>query len=821
MGKVRQAERRFIRFNVPERHGFPAIADNENLPGLGRPGERALRIRIPAPAQAVDKSAAVFAGWMAEEADHGRRLLVAPVLIGIGSVCWFSSPFGISAFVIAAMVLAAFLAALWFRTRQRQLAHGFAALALLCVGGLFAAFETERAATTLLDMPVTTVIHGQVEAVEAAGEGRWRYLVTLTATDRRQLALMPEQVSLLARSHGQPLALGEGITGRARLSPPSGPALPGLNDFGFSAYFSGIGANGHFYGAPQREHTAGEPGLWLKGRLLIADWRARIGNRIRSGIGGDAGAFAAALVTNEQRAISGPTIEALRQSGLAHIIAISGMNMVLAAGLFFVGLRAAFSLLPEVAQRFPVKKWAAAGAILGISAYYMISGFAVSAERAYLMTLIMLAAVLIDRPAISLRNVALSAILILAISPSQILGPGFQMSYAGTIGLVAGYELWARWQKRASSRRVFPLPGWLETILGYGAGVVMTSLIGGASTLLFSAEHFQRLPAYGLVANILSAPILSFVVMPAGMLALLLMPFGLEFGPLKVMGYGLDIVISIGKMVAGWGGELLTGPLSPGVTGALTLSLLLLAISRSRLRLAGLILSALFAACLFLPGPGRPDLVISEDGTLAAFVGQKSLSPSSDRPSIFLFDQWQRALERRQTDPPQYLKPTPDLRRDSADDRYRPLSDDEEVRERAFLQSAADAIAPGHFACKRHDWCLGKHRSGSLILIVENGIYAGTGCDVADIVVARTGPSFQACRSGALLISREMLRRTGALALTFSNGQRLPEIRSAFHGEDRPWTAFRHYDWRSDSLKSEIPEQLAALIKDWRRKPDQ
>lgn len=756
-----------------------------------------------------------------QEAAHGRRMLAAPVLIGIGAIGWFSSFENPSFFALALIFLATAFAMIRLRNRQRALAHLCAALALVSAGALLAAFETWRADTILLDVPVTTVIHGEVEAVEAAGEGRWRYLVSLAKTETPHLDRLPQQVSLLARHAGKPIDLGDGITGRVRLSPPSGPALPGLNDFGFSAYFSGIGANGYFYGAPEHERSSVEPGLWLHGKRWIAALRARIGDRIRGAIGGDAGAFAAALVTNEQRAISASAIEALRQSGLAHIIAISGMNMVLAAGLFFVGLRAAFSLLPGIVQQYPVKKWAAAGAILGISAYYMISGFAVSAGRAYLMMLIMLAAVMIDRPAISLRNVALSALVILAISPSQLLGAGFQMSYAGTIGLVAGFEFWARWQDRRGTRRMFPLPGWLEIMLGYLAGVVMTSLIGGASTLLFSAEHFQRLPAYGLVANVLSAPILSFIVMPAGMVALILMPLGLETLPLKAMGYGLDLVIGIGKMVSGWGGELLTGPLAPGLTGALTLSLLLLAVSRSRLRLVGLAASAVLTGCLFLPDAPKPDLVISEDGRLAAFVRDEGLSPSSDRPSTFLFDQWQRALERREVLTPLFLTPWPDQRTDSADDRYRPLTDEEAQLERAFMQSVADVIASRYFACKPHDWCLGKHPSGSVILVVENGIYAGPGCDVADIVIARTGPSFQACRSGALLISREMLRRTGSLAIAFSTGRAKPEIRSAFQGDERPWTEYRSHDWRSGRSQADIPERLAALIRDWRRKPDQ
>lgn len=118
--------------------------------------------------------------------------------------------------------------------------------------------------------------------------------------------------------------------------------------------------------------------------------------------------------------------------------------MALSAGIFFVGLRQLLSLLPSIVQAYPTKRIAAAGALVALTTYYMISGFAVSAERAFIMMAIMLAAVFFDRPSISLRDIALSAWVILLLSPSEALGPSFQMSFAATLALVPGYAIWSR-----------------------------------------------------------------------------------------------------------------------------------------------------------------------------------------------------------------------------------------------------------------------------------------------------------------------------------------------------------------------------------------
>ena len=471
---------------------LPVALNREDEPGgerLAAPGPRLRHI--------VDRVGRFVRMSVAEETDFGHLFYSVPVFMGLGSILWFHAAETPSAVYIALVFLLVSLGALRLRYRRPIIAAQLAGLALLCLGALLAAWETARIDTIVIDSPVTTTVTGVVMGREAVAGGRWRYVVDVYGTEKPRLKRSPTRVTLSAPGGKSPLALGATVKGRARLMPPSGPALVGLNDFGFDAYFAGNGAIGFFYGVPEAIAKTDEAShtLYQRLRLGLEDLRTRISARIRDVLPGDTGAFAASMVTDDRRAISKDTTEALRLAGLSHIVAISGLNMALASGIFFVGIRALLSLSQEVAHRFPVKKIAAAGAFITVTGYYLISGFAVSAERAYLMMAIMLTAAICGRPAISLRNIALSAILIILLSPSAILGPGFQMSYAATLALVAGYAVW---QRRGEGGAPAALPSFLKPFAlawTFIAGVFVTSLIGGASTMLFSIEHFHRVVA--------------------------------------------------------------------------------------------------------------------------------------------------------------------------------------------------------------------------------------------------------------------------------------------------------------------------------------
>ncbi|MGL3605566.1 ComEC/Rec2 family competence protein [Rhizobium sp. G187] len=754
-----------------------------------------------------------------EEARHGHLFLFVPVWLGLGAVIWFLAPAPPSTVMLSALLAVCLCGAIVRRASELHRAM-FLSLALMAAGMLLAGWETHRAGTTILDQPVVTIATGIVERREAGSGAEWRYVVRLTATAEPTIRRRPERVSLLARSRHEPVAIGAVITGRVRLSPPSGPALPGMNDFAFQSYYAGIGAVGFFLGPPASAGLDPEArNGWLQRfDKALFSFRDRISSRIRDVLPGDTGAFAASIITGERRSMSPEATEALRVSGLAHITAISGLNMALAAGIFFVGLRATLSLLPVIAQRVPIKKLAAGGALVATTGYVLISGYQISALRAYLMTAIMLTAVLLDRPAISLRNFALAAIGMLVVQPSSVMGPSFQMSFAATAALIAGYAGWT-----AKPPPLLPrgrsLPARFVAAAGkFAGGTLATSLIGGMATAIFSISHFHRLSTHGLEANLAAMPLISVVVMPAGFVAMLLMPFGLDAPFLWVMGAGLDLVMVVAHTVAAWGDGYVFPRQPAWFIAGTVLGLLLLTLLRTRLRLVGACLFIVTAALAWLAPLEKPsNLFVSEDGRLVAFfvdTDRGILATNKKKPPAFLFDQWRPVLDVDTVAVPieADVPPLPERAAWSPDtvqsgdvkdsSRQGPprqeLSDTDQREAAKIFTELVRKATPKAFTCLKGA-CVAKFSTRTLMTLDRPDLL-GAACDTADIVILASRSRMSQCRSGTILFTESTLRMSGALEIEIAPGRGKKssiQVRAAFDGLPRPWTAHRLYDWRT------------------------
>lgn len=777
----------------------------------------------PPPQWSVRKLRHAIGHCVEQELSHRQDFLFLPVFIAAGAALWFCLSATPSRWFLIFVALGISALAAAFFHRPGPVAGVFKIMALVAIGMLLADVEARRAGTIILDTPVTTTITGTVERRELDAKGSWRYVVALDETSGPRLSRPPQKVSLVSRGRYGAMPIGGVITGKARLSPPSGPALPGLNDFAFASYFNGIGATGFFYGAPKTLPDKPQAKTWMEAAdAWLYKLRSDIAQRIRDVIGGDAGAFAASIITDERRAMSNETMEALRVSGLAHIVAISGLNMALAAGIFFVGMRTAFSLFPGFSQRWPVKKISAFAALFMTLVYYLISGFAVSAERAWLMMSIMLIAVLVDRPSISLRNVALSAIIIIVLSPHEVMGPSFQMSFAATLALVSGYAFWSRWRGGREQRTISRPPWWLSiaakagTIVG---GVIVTSLIGGISTAVYSIEHFHRITTYGLAANLAAMPVMSLIVMPFALVGMLVMPFGLDAPFLKVMGYGMALVIDIAKTVSSWGGDETIGRQNGWFLAVSTTGFLLLALLRTRLALIGLpFIAAGFGLLVVEQWREKPDLLIYEDGSLVALLTDDKVATTRQRASGFIYDQWARALPLPERHiPPAMLaaiKP-PDRKEpdtgEQYDRRHRKLSEEDKAKAGQDMRNALSKT--DRFTCQKNSWCIAKSRTGVVIAVVLDTALTGTACEIANLIVTTRRSSFTECYSGAILISQETLRRTGSLEIWLGN-EVVPVIKAeaAMQGVDRFWTMHRSYDWHSASFTASLPAHIEEIL---------
>lgn len=813
MARIDVAERREAR----EAEAWGVAPAGVSLPIPVPPKPRRIA-PLAAGARVVDRVRESLAGRkidaaFAEERAHGHFFLFVPVFLGIGAALWFAAAADPPLYALLLAACVTIWPAWRLRHREDWVALAAGAAFLVPLGMLLAALESGGLDTVILDTSVTTEISGRVLSRESDERGAIRYRIALEATRDPVLKRPPGVVTLLARSRHAPIAIGTGITGRARLGPPSGPALAGLNDFTFDAYFAGTGAVGYFYSAPKTVAT-GEAGLEGRIRQEIARWRNNLTEHIRGRIGGDAGAIAAALVTAEQRAISADTVEALRQAGLAHVLAISGLNMVLAAGTFLVGARMLMALIPGFSERYPAKKIAAAGALIMVTLYILVSGGALSAVRSWIMICVMLVAVLFGRSAISLRNVALSAILILIVTPSAVTNPGFQMSYAATLGLVAGYAAWRERPMRRESRGG-PLQMFGGSLGRFFGGLMLSSLIGGFSTLIYSIGHFHRIPAYGLAGNLLAMPVISAIVMPFGLIAVLLMPFGLDAIPFAIMGKGIEWMITLSTWVASWKGEVVTGRIPQIAFLLIGLGGGLACILRTRLRHAGTLFVLLGIVIACWPDERRaPEVLVSEDGRLVAIRRGENVATNRARPPDFIYSQWRRALRLGDLVKPEMRK-SEGLTVEEASEAVEGTEKPKKPRRKADRQKAKDAMASAleaagkgtGFICETKAFCAAVSPSGWRIVTLEDLAFLGTACDAADLVVVPQALRLEACRSGARLMTARHLRHTGALEIQPDTEKAVlalaeARITPAVETLDRPWSRHRTYDWRSGTFEA-------------------
>lgn len=334
-------------------------------------------------------------------------------------------------------------------------------------------------------------------------------------------------------------------------------------------------------------------------------------------------------MTGDRSGISQDTVEALRDSSLAHLLAISGMNMAFLMAFVFALIRHGLALIPALALRVNTKKVAAV-ASLGVALFYLLlSGANVATERAFIMVSVMLCAVLIDRRALSLRSVSISGILLLLLRPESLTEPGFQMSFAATVALIAAFA--------ALDGAVFRerMPRWMKPAFM----LVFSSVVAGVATAPYAAAHFNRFTDYGLMANLLTVPIMGAVVMPAGAVAALLAPFGLAQLPLWVMEMGARWILFIAHWVAGLDGAVTAIPApGPWVMPLVTLGGIWIILWRGRVQAIG---GALILAALALwTMAERPALLISGDGKLLGLMGAEGRALSANAGGGFAAENW-------------------------------------------------------------------------------------------------------------------------------------------------------------------------------------
>ncbi|MEP3196676.1 MAG: ComEC/Rec2 family competence protein [Lentilitoribacter sp.] len=725
---------------------------------------------------------------LAIETSFGHTFLFIPVFLILGAYFNFSRKFDIDdAFLMIPIIILSAIAAL-----QKRINIGSKFVLLLLSAffiGAFAANIEMKKPTILIDNDVTTNLKGTVLSKNIGTNGSPRYKILINSTSQPAITRPPYKVQLVSRSVDGQLNVGQIIETRARLTRPSGPVYPKGYDFAFGAYINNIGAYGFMLGTPKVLGRISYDELPLKSRfeLFVGTIQSKISNRINDHLSGDAAAISSALIIADKRAISEETVTALRNAGLAHILAISGLHMVLASGTLFLTLRALLSLFPSLVQAIPVKKVAAIAALLAATSYLVISGAPISAQRAWLMLVIMLGATIFDKPAITLRNVAIAAIIIVLISPSSVTTPGFQMSFAAATALVSVYGAWAR-VKLANQEHstTYFKETYLYRSVQFVVGLGLTALIAGLATGIFSSLHFHQLAGYGVLGNVLAMPVVTLFVMPLALLSMLLMPYGLEWLPLSGLGQSIDIVIYLANWVADLGGEFKTGRPTSIVTSLLITGFVIFVLFRSSIRFFGLIaIIAGLALSLIMPIK-VPDVFISEDGKLVGVRYDQELFVNRTRPSSFISDQWLNAYLLN-------LQKLEKLKKTA-------VSFDLQETDRSNLLMI---LGQGRgFICFNTHFCMNTYQD-KIVTTLGKTEHLELACKFSDIIVATFGVNRdlrEGCASKTI-ISRYDLKQSGSMAFYSDdispNGFR---VETAISEAIRPWTIQRYFNWRANEF---------------------
>ncbi|UXN04396.1 ComEC/Rec2 family competence protein [Bartonella sp. HY406] len=686
----------------------------------------------------------------------GSIFLFLPVIAGSGSIWYFNLVYEPSLIYLLILLLLSLLIFALLR-HSRSLRLFALTLVIFNAGAIAGKVETIRKNTPIIANTSTTTITGRVLSLDKGVKGDYRLDLQVLASENPALPFAPDKIRLTARSLPANILIGDGLYGLVRLRPPSGPSRIGSYNFSFHNYYSGISAQGFFMGEPQIISVSAPTNITQRLFLAIATLRSNMTERINNAIGGEAGAVAAALITGQRGGISDDTNEALRVSGLSHILSISGLHMAMVTGMILVVARLILSCFPSFAMRYPAKKLAAIIALFAATFYLILSGADVAAQRSYVMVAVMMIAIVFDRSALTMRNIAIAALITIIISPHEILGPSFQMSFAATAALIAVFGWWSNREKKQNGK-IVKKNFLYKFVLVPIVSTAVASLVAGFASGIFAAYHFNNTAPLGILGNGLAFPIMSILVMPFALMAAVLMPLHLEWLPLQIMGAGVDIVKKIAFWVSSISPDFNTNIINEHDLIFLTLGLIILFFLQTRLRLLGLI--PLCVGMLLTFSSPIPSILISEDGRLvASFTSNHKFAVNQERTPSYLVNNWLSSLK---------LKPGDII--------------------------PVNSQAPFGFTCTEFI-CHLSLESNKQLTIIDNPNFLKENCNKADIIflnyVSTSYPklSNESCKANALLITKRDIALNGTAEIYNENGEFI--IKWASGSPQRPWNDYR------------------------------
>lgn len=587
-----------------------------------------------------------FQEFLASQRDN--LLVWVPIFLGIGSALYFGLLYEPSISTVCGLLAGTIVLFIsMFRLYNREpnsfliLVSFVLSACLLCttIGFTAAQFKTDMVDTIMIDRETRPVMINAIVDHREEQEGNKGTLLFLSNVqiEHWDAAHTPQKIRITARQKND-VAAGDRVEFLAKLTPLSPPVALEAYDFARHYYFEGIGALGYTLSKITVTEKA-EQGL-----INLENLRTSISNHIKTVVPEREAGIAAALMTGERAAIADEDWYALRASGLAHIISISGLHVAMVAAPVFFLVRLLLAMIPFVALRWPIKKIAAAAALLVCCLYVGLVVPSVPTTRSLLMTGVALIAIMLDRSPFSLRLVGFSAILVLLASPESIWSVSFQMSFAAVAALVAMAEA-----TRPYMSGLYADAGWLKRAGLFVAGTLLTSLVASIVTAPYSLYHFQQVASYSVLANALSVPISGLMIMPMVIISFALLPFGAADWSLKILGLGVDWLLDIARWTQNLSGSVMTTSAMPDtflIMMTITGLILILGHGRGRI-VAGL---PFLVGIISIWMMATPDVIISNDGDVIAVKDNHHIYLSSTRKDKFASDTWLKRWNKNEED---------------------------------------------------------------------------------------------------------------------------------------------------------------------------
>ena len=676
------------------------------------------------------------------DAERDQLALWIPVGIGTGVGLWFL--LGDAARWLALMLGCGGVTTIAFLLERGRRAVRVAAVfaLLVAVGCALIWLRSWQVAEPVLDRPTVTRFYAQIDSVErlaARDKGR----LTLLTGERQDLP--PKvRVNIPLDTMTPEYRAGAVILLRARLMPPGEAALPGAYDFARRAWFMGLGATGTALGPIEIVTPAPASPVEL-------EWlRAQLAEHVASSMDGAAGAIGATLATGDRGAIDEADAQAMRDSGLAHLLSISGLHVTAVVGAVYLIVLKSLALFPWLALRVRLPVVAAATAAVAALSYTLLTGAQVPTVRACVAALLVLAALVLGRSAITLRMVAAGALFVLVVWPETLVGPSFQLSFAAVTAIIALHNH-PKVQAFVARRD----EQWWRKALRVIGSLFLTGIVVELALMPIAIFHFHKAGLYGALANIVAIPLTTFVIMPAEAMALMLDIVGLGAPLWLVAELALEALVGLAHLVSSQPGSVVMLPTVPvGAFLAVVAGGLWICLWTTRWRYVGALPIGWGVIAMALQP--APDLYITGDG--------RHLAIRDDAGRLAML----------RTRSGEFIR---DIVRENAGVRGEPVPMDDWPGARCNADSCVIPLRAGG-----RDWTVLATRSGHFIPALS----LAAACRRVDIVVSdRWLP--RSCEPAWMKIDRRTLSRTGGVTISFASAP--PTIETvAGHSRNHMWS---------------------------------